>query len=450
MNMNLNRNKVNDYLFRPATEWPILGNYDVVVIGAGPGGLGAAVSAARMGMKTIIVERYGFAGGVGTLSSCPIYMGYGAEGRQIVGGLAEEVARELDRFGAASFLLEDPPFVPAFKSIGDRKLLAHVVSTTEAMRIVFGRLLEREGITGLFYSSLLGAQVEGQTIQAVAVQCAQGPFLIKGRRFIDATGDAHLVYYAGGQVREADIDDSMAKSLFFDVGGVTQFDKRENQRLYKELFAAGKVPAGLLDSFSTCTRLEPGVVNICLGMTAGNALDSAELTRMDRELREQIPVILDFLHREMPGFAQCYTISSSIHVGVRAGRSIVGLETVTPAVIDAGAPVTEPIALTRRSYGGHSTKGNFRPPWSKNHPGLSAVPLKTLIPVSFKNVLAAGRAISYEARVIDTIRLMPGCMTIGQAAGTVAALSVRGNVDVPAVPYGEVKEQLLRQNVILE
>ena len=280
--------------------------------------------------------------------------------------------------------------------------------------------------------------------------CAEGPVLIKGRTFVDATGDAHLVYNAGGKVREADVADSMAKSLFFDVGGVTPFDKRDNQRIYRELFAAGKVPEGLLDSFSTCSRLEPGVVNICLGMTSGNALESSDLTRMDRDLREQIPVIMDFLHREMPGFRHCYPAGSAIHVGVRAGRSIVGRETVTPAAIDAGAAVAEPVALIRRSYGAHSIQGPFRPSWHKDNPGLAAVPLQTLIPVSFANVAAAGRAISFEARVIDTIRLMPSCLTIGQAAGTLAALAVKNGSQVPDVRYRDVCDHLLEQQVILE
>lgn len=96
---------MNQHLFQSAEQWPVYGTYDVVVIGAGPGGVGAAISAARQGMRVILIERYGFPGGVATLSSCPVFLGYSLDNRQIISGLAEELVRALDQFGAASFII---------------------------------------------------------------------------------------------------------------------------------------------------------------------------------------------------------------------------------------------------------------------------------------------------------------------------------------------------------
>jgi len=297
---------------------------------------------------------------------------------------------------------------------------------------------------------MIGAEVAGGTVSAAAVACAEGPGLIRARCFIDATGDACLTYLAGGQVREYSSEESMHKSLFFDVAGVEPYDVQENHRLYAELHAAGKTPPGAQSYFAVLNKLEPGMAQVCLNKAVGSALSSAELTRMDTELREQIPGVVDFLRREMPGFAGCFLTGSSLHVGVRAGRGIVGLETLTRAHIDSGAPTAEPIALIHRSYGSHGVGSQFTPPWRTSNAGVTAVPLKTVFPVGFSNLLAVGRSISLEPTILDTVRVMPRCMTIGQAAGTCAALAVQEGVAAPDVAYSRIRKELLAQNVILE
>lgn len=436
-------------LFNPAAEWPVYGNYDVAVFGAGPSGVGAAISAARMGMKTIIVEKYGSPGGVAALSNVPYYMGFGAEGHQIIAGLAEEIIRELDAIGAASVVNDAVP-IPEYQPVGDRKLTGHVLSTSDNIRLVINRLLERAGVTRLYYSSLIGTVTEDGCVTAAAVDCAEGPGLIKAKAFVDATGDAQLIYRAGGEVREYSVEDSMHKSIFFDIGGVTQYDVRENKALYKALFAQGKTPPGLLDYFACLHKLEPGMVKMCLTKAVGQALTSSEMTRMDIEMREQIPAIVEFLRKEMPGFSQCYVVHTGIHIGVRASRGIVGLETLRREDIDAQEQVAEPIALITRTYGSHSVNKDFIPEWRTVQSGLHAIPWRTIMPVGFRNAVAGGRAISVQPHVLDVLRLAPRCMTIGQAAGVTAALHARHGIDIPQLDYAMVREELLRLNVILD
>jgi hypothetical protein len=436
-------------LFKPHSEWPVIGTYDVAVMGAGPSGIGAAVSAARMGMKTIIIEKYGSPGGVATLSNVPYYMGFGADGQQMIAGLAEELIRDLDAIGAASVVNDAVP-IPEYKPVGGRTLTGHVLSTSENIRLVINRKLEQAGVTRLYYASLIGTVVEDGYVTAAAVDCAEGPGLIKAKAFVDGTGDAQLVYRAGGQVREYSVEDSMHKSIFFDIGGVTLYDVQENKKLYKELFAQGKTPPGLLDYFACLNKLESGMVKMCLTKAVGSALSSSEMTRMDIEMRAQIPEIVDFLRREMPGFSQCYVVHSGIHIGVRAGRGIVGIETLTRRDIDEQIPVKEPVAVISRTYGSHSVKKDFIPQWRKVQTGFHAIPWRALMPVGFKNVLAGGRAISVEPHVLDVLRLAPRCMTIGQAAGVTAALSAMQGIEVPQIRYEQVRKHLLDLNVILD
>ncbi|MEW6356763.1 MAG: FAD-dependent oxidoreductase [Planctomycetota bacterium] len=435
-------------IFLPSTEWPVIGEYDVVVVGAGPGGVGAAVGAARLGQRTLIVEKYGFPGGVAAIAECPYLMGYAAEGRQIVGGVADELVRELDRMGQAGFAAKTS-HTPERRPIVDRPILDNVITSVEAVRIADNRLLERAGVARLYYTSLIGAVVEKDRLTAVAVDCVEGPGLIRARCFVDATGDANLVNRAGGEVREGSVEDTMTKTLLIRVGGVSHYHCESAKQRYKQLAQEKKTPFHNQDQLMSLGLLNPGEVSLNFTLAAGNGLLSSELTRMDIAMREQILIALDFFRREMPEFVNCYLVDAACGVGVRAGRSIVGMDTITQKDIDDGTPVAEPVALGTRGYGGHGID-SFRQSWCKWQKGLRAIPMKTLIPKSFANVTAAGRAISCEVRVVSTFRLMSRCMAIGQAAGVMAALAAKSGKAIPDVPYRSVREELLKQNAILE
>jgi hypothetical protein len=431
----------------PCPTWPVIGEYDVVVVGAGPGGLGAAIAAADAGARTLIVERYGFAGGVATLTCCPNLMGFGAGGRQIVGGVADRLVRELDRMGQAAFR-GDPQAVPEGQRIGDRPLLANIVSSIEAIRITANRMLSRSGVARLYYTSMIGAETDGDRVMAVAVDRVNGPGLLRAKCFVDATGDADLVWRAGGQVREAPIADSMTKTLLIRVGGVQGFDRVVVDREFKRLVSEGKVPLKEQDQFMGYAMLNPGEVSLNFTLTAGSGLSSEELTRMDGELREQALVAVDWFRREIPGFSGCYLMDTGVRVGVRAGRCIVGVETITQKDVDENTAVPEPVAMGTRGYGGHGLK-SFSSPWAKRQAGLRGIPWRALLPVSFSNVIAAGRAISAEPRVIDTFRLMARCMAIGQAAGVTAALAAAHGTTALGVGYERVRSELLKQSAVL-
>jgi len=434
-------------LFKPVSEWPVINEYDVVVVGAGPGGIGAAIAAADAGARTIIVEKYGFPGGVATMSCCPYLMGFAVGGRQIVGGVADRLVRELDRIGQAAFRT-DPQAVPKRESIGDQPLLANVVTSIEGVRLAANRLFERGGVARLYYTSMIGAEVDGDRVAAVAVDRAEGPGLIRARCVVDATGNASLVWRAGGDVREAPVEDSMTKTILIRVGGVLNFDRVPIGETFKRLVEQGRVPLKEQTQFMGLALLNPGEALLNFTLTPGRGLSSEELTRMDVELREQIPMAVDWFRAEIPGFSACFLVDSAVGVGVRAGRGIVGLETITQGSVDNDTPVAEPVALGTRGYGGHGLR-QFRSDWAKSQPGIRPIPWKALLSASFSNVAAAGRAISCEPRVIDTFRLMSRCLAIGQAAGVSTALAAQQGQGLVDVGYESVRDELLKQGAIL-
>ena len=443
-------------IFQPACEWPVIGEYDVVVVGAGPGGMAAAVAAAELGANTLVVERYGFAGGVATTACCPYLMGFALGGRQIVGGVADRLVRRLDAMGRARFRT-DPQGVPEDAPIGDRPLLTNVVTSIEALRVAANRLFDEAGVRRLYYAPMVAAVQEGRgpgpadaaALAGVALDRADGPGLVRAKCFVDATGDADLVWRAGGEVRDAPVEDSMTKTILIRVAGVDSFDRRRVGEAFSACVADGRVPLKAQDHFMGFGLLDPGEALLNFTLVAGSGLASDELTRMDGELREQALVAVEFFRKEIPGFADCHLIDTAVRVGVRCGRSMVGVDTITQEAVDGDAPVAEPVALGQRSYGGHGL-AKFRSPWGKSQPGIRPIPWRALLSRSFGNVVAAGRAISCEPRVIDTFRLMSRCMAIGQAAGVTAALAARQGAPALDVGYSNVRACLLEQGAILE
>lgn len=428
-------------------DWPVIGEYDVVVVGAGPAGIGAAVAASRAGCSTAVIEKYGFPGGVSTIAFCPFLMGFAYGDRQIVGGVADELVRELDRLGQAAFVV-DPAHIADNKPIGNRPILDNVITSVEGIRIAANNLFERAGVVRKYYTTLIGSIVEDNRVAAVAVDTVDGPGLIRGKAFVDATGDANLVWRSGGKVREYPVEESMTKSILFRVGGVYNFNVKLIKERYNQLVEAGEVPFPAQTRFMGIGMLNPGEVMLNFTLTAGNALSADDLTRMDIELRKQILVIVDWLRRYIPEFSQCYLIDAGSGVGVRAGRGIVGHETITTDDLDNNIPVEEPVALGHRSYGGHGIN-SFEPAWKKDNPGIRPIPWRALIPVSFENVSVGGRAISCDVKVIDTVRLMARCMATGQAAGVSAALAVKEKKRIIDLAYSSVREILIEQHAVL-
>lgn len=435
-------------IFQPPSNWPVAAEFDVIVCGAGPAGIAAACAAGKMGLRTLIMDRAGFAGGVATNSCCPYLMGFSDGKRQIAAGIADELVREMDVAGDARLIVH-PSSTPDTEPIGDRPLLNNVVISLEGLRLAANRLLDRHGVTRLYYAAVIGGVAEGGRLSAVAVDRAEGPALYRAAAFVDATGDADLVFRSGGEVRHYPVEQSMTKTILIRVGGVENFYRPDVQQAFEAAVAAGRVPLAAQDRFMGIGLLNPGEVLLNFTLTAGDGVSSADLTRMDDELRQQAQLAVSWYRANIAGFERCVLVDTAQRVGVRAGRGIVGHETITPELLDANPPVPEPVALGTRSYGGHGLSA-FEPPWRRSNPGLRGIPWRALLAATFGNVTAGGRAISADPRVLDSFRLMSRCMATGQAAGVTAALAASQHKPALEVGYDAVREELVRQGAVLE
>ncbi len=425
---------------------PLRGEYDVVVLGAGPGGFAAAVASARLGARTLIVERAGYPGGMATGGCCPNLMGFAVDGRQVVRGIGDELVRLLDRQGAAR--LRAPGAVCEREPIGDRPLLSYVLIDPQAARVAINRMLDDAGAHRLYYTSLVAPVRQGRSITAAVIDNVEGPALVRARAFIDATGDAQLAWRAGASVQEGTPEQTMTKTILCTVAGVKGFDNEAINARFRALHAAGDTPFPHQDRCMGMELLHPGHVSLNLTLIAGDARSADDLTRMDGELREQVLRGVAWYREKFPEFAECYLVDAAAWVGVRASRAILGRQTITVESIEKGIETDEPVTYGQRYCGDHYLT-QFCAPWMRHGKAPLAVPFDAIKPADLANVLAAGRAISVQPQAVTSIRLMATCMATGQAAGTAAALASRDGIAPVDVPYAALRESLLAQNAIV-
>ncbi|MEK6795909.1 MAG: FAD-dependent oxidoreductase [Spirochaetota bacterium] len=430
--------------FRQAQVENTIGSFDVIVAGAGPAGFGAALSSARRGLTTLIIEQYGFPGGVGSASLCPNIMGYVDDGKQIVAGIADEFARSLDGISCAAINNGDSYIMP----IADKPLTASVITTKPAIQFTMNRMLDTAGVTTLYYASLIAVERDGDSVAAVFVNCREGIMRIPAKVFIDATGDAHLVYRAGGETREHGADESMTKTLLMHMGGVRDFKRSITAKRFKELSAQGAVPVKGQDNFMGFSiPMHPGETHLNFTMTSGVATTSASLTEMDKELRRQAFAGSEWFKNNFDGFENAYLADIADSIGIRAARNIIGKAAVTEKAILANEAVAEPVVNSKCYYGDHYSK-SFSASWARTG-GVRAVPYKAMLPATLTNVIAAGRNISSEPRVITTFRLMATCMALGEAAGIIASHALAEKRAANDVPYALIRDDLVKSGVLL-
>ena len=392
--------------------------YDVIVAGAGPAGFAAAIGAARTGKKVLLLDKNAGPGGVAVYCGCPVFAEiFGSHGAPFP-GVAGEFAR---RMKGHSFL----------------SVQTHLNSSEFEVGLCMTRMLREAGVELLFYAMLTAAECEAGKIRSITVSGCGNTLRFEAESFVDATGDAVLSRLAGAELLPVDPEETMTKTVLFRVSNVKNFDKPK----LCELFPSLSFPYSHQDRFmGTVVGEDEAGGDILLNLTAvsGNALDLADLTRMDIELREQIPVIVEWMRKKLPGFEECRISAVAPQIGVRGSCNVRGRVVITAADLDNGTPVEEPVAFGKRRYGGHYIH-QFRSPWGSGTSGLRAVPYGALRPAGLGNLSVGGRCISIESKAVSAIRLMPFCMATGQAAGIAAALKFP--------PYPVLKQELDRQGV---
>ncbi len=421
----------------PAREVPVLVQADVVVCGGGPSGIMAAVAAARNGAKTLLVEKYGFLGGMATAGLVGPMSKFKLGGKWIVGGIPFEFIHELAKHGGA--LLDLPsgnvPFDPE-------------VYKGRALEMALGA-----GVELLFHSRVVSCvESEAGTISHAILETPSGRQAVGGRAFVDCTGSGDLVARSSLPWKmRSEPGTLQPMSLQFRLGGVDTDNltvlmahdgvKYRNVDLSKIL--AEEVAQERLANFGGPwtvwgSTIRPGEVSVNGTRFGGNATDVREITQAEIQMRRDITRLVEAFRKYAPQFKDCYLLDSATQVGVRETRAIVGEYELRPQ--DVLQPQDFPDTVAQ---GGH--------PVDIHLPGSSGqevqfvrkaynIPYRCLAPKGAANLLVGGGSISASKQAFATTRVQAQCMALGEAAGTAAALCCSRSL-----PAGGVDARSLRR-----
>ncbi len=447
--------------------------YDVVVIGGGPGGIPAAISASRNGAKVLLVEKNGYLGGNLTIG-LPLLGYLDKDGKPVTAGIAQELVDELIKRNACTAHYP----CPMHNSV---TLYDH-----EIFKIVAFEMCLNAGVEILLNTEIIHTNVDNGRLKTVTLFGKGYHIIVEAAVFVDASGDGDMGYMAGASYNMGQKDTGALQppTLMFTLGNVNtdktiefiagdpeqmrlcntiecDFDKynadffRSNphhvmvglRKLFLELKAKGELPVDR-DTLIYIKSLIPGEVHINSTRHLGvNGSDVLDLTRCEIEGHLQIPKLVETLKKYVPGFENCYITQIYPSMGIRETRRFAGLCELTEDKIMVGAVPEDTVALG--SYIIDIHEGNGAGTIVKRIKPYG-IPYGCTVSKDIDNLMFSGRCASLDAVVMSSARVMPTCMAIGEAAGVGAALAVQQQILPAQVDVKEVRNILRNSNVILE
>ena len=440
------------FIEEPARRLPVYGEYDVAVLGGGPAGIAAAVAAARGGARTLLVERYGFLGGMGTAAGvtnfCGLHANVHGEMRRLVQGIASDLLARIDRLGG----LNAPHLV-----LG--KIFAQAYDTA-AYKIAADDLLAAHKVDSLFHA--LGAGVvmhDEDRIGALLVETKAGRQAIRARLFIDCSGDGDLAAWAGAPFEVGDGQGSMLyPSMMFRLNNIDPARAGEAWKtipaLMQQAEANGthKFPRKGAIVRPQRSQIEWRVNFTQLARADGRAINGLEpddLSRGEIEGRRQAIAAHAFL-RTVPGFEHSYIVDLPPQLGIRETRRIVGGHQLSGADVLGCASFADSIGVNGWPIEAH-VAGDviFEFPPIPQSRGFNELPYRMLIPARIDNLLVAGRCASMTHDGQSAARVSGACFAMGEAAGTAAALSLSGNTNPRDIATEKVQQELKRHGAFI-
>lgn len=419
--------------YRLKREIPIVEGYDLVVTGGGPGGVAAAISAARLGVKVLLVEAQGALGGMGTLGLVCSWSDLTDGENFIPQGLFLEILIEMYKRKG----LKRTGHPESWATINH----AHTGINAEILKIVLDDLCLEAGVDVLFSTKVIDADFDAskKTVNGVIIQHIQGYEYVPARAFIDASGDAFLADICGVESREAGRDTEYIMpptlcSIYTDSDyGWSEYDHMKKM-----------VHKGIEDGFfSQSDRHVPGLFPVSDDwgiMNAGhifgmNALKVKSLSEGYIKGRKLVAEYTQFFKKYLESAKDLKTLSTATLMGVRESRNIIGEYELSYKDLKTRRYFPDQIGVyckavdihvydtSEEQYQRYITEFEKRDVFG---PGENyGLPYGMLVPKGWTNLWAAGRCISADVKVQGSIRDQPGCYIIGQAAGTAAAQSIQ-------------------------
>ena len=394
--------RVDGRVVQPRRELPILHKTQVLVVGAGPAGVAAAIAARRTGARTTLVERYGHFGGLWTGGLVLLVIGHIVKGgRQACQGIGEEMMRRLEKLD---------------RGICNRRRGVNPTVDAEALKYLMVEMVTEARVDVFLHCWGVNAILDGSTVRGAVFESKSGRQAILADQVVDATGDGDVLGAAGAE----------HERRIYNIGlpcRIGNLDKVDPSQADK-----AKRPRRL----GNVTPIR-GVHWVNMGGPDADGLDVATLSRLELAHRRQIWKQLQQMRRT-PGYEPVCLLETAPQLGVRITRVLSGLATLTMKGVKENRTFSDVVAV-----GGA---------WSGDHQEWQ-IPYGALLPQNVENLLAAGRCVSGEPRMADLIRVIPNCFITGHAAGCAAALAAADRCRARDVEVPKLQKLLKEQEAYL-
>lgn len=408
-----------------------MGVYDVVVCGAGPAGVIAAIAAAREGVSVALVERFGFLGGMATAGLVMPLSVFTYQNKRVIGGIPWEFLERLEAMGGG--YIEKP--------------LGNVAFDPELYKLCMQRMVLEAGVT-LYMNSYLTGTVVGKDgkVECVVIENKNGAEALEAKVFIDCTGDADLAAMAGVEMQPMNGEPLQPLSTYFILAGVDTSSPLIAEAMHHNKQGVNchclPIREYLLEHAEElnipefggpwfCTTLHEGCVAVNMTRTAADACDNRDYTAAECRLREDVYRMADVLRNNFAEFKNCYVASVATQAGIRETRRIKGVHTMTAEEYMSGYRYEDSISRGAHPIDIHATKGSSQVTHFLEQ--AAYVPYRALIAPAYPNLLVAGRCLSADRKAFASMRVQASCMGTGQAAGVAAAMAAKCSCDVQNV-----------------
>lgn len=427
---------------------PVVGVYDVVVCGAGPAGVIAAIAAAREGASVALVERFGFLGGMATAGLVMPLSVFTYQNKRVIGGIPWEFLERLEAMGGG--YIEKP--------------LGNVAFDPELYKLCMQRMVLEAGVT-LYMNSYLTGTVVGKDgkVECVVIENKNGAEALEAKVFIDCTGDADLAAMAGVEMQPMNGEPLQPLSTYFILAGVDTSSPLIAEAMHHNKQGVNchclPIREYLLEHAEElnipefggpwfCTTLHEGCVAVNMTRTAADACDNRDYTAAECRLREDVYRMADVLRNNFAEFKNCYVASVATQAGIRETRRIKGVHTMTAEEYMSGYRYEDSISRGAHPIDIHATKGSSQVTHFLEQ--AAYVPYRALIAQNYPNLLVAGRCLSADRKAFASMRVQASCMGTGQAAGVAAAMAAKCGCDVQNVDVEALVAKLKQIGAVLD
>lgn len=437
----------------PTKTIPVFDETDVLVVGGGPAGTAAAVSAARNGARVILLERYSFLGGLATGGQVLIVPNLNNGAGLAIGGIQQEWMDRLEKYpgGVLGPASQDAGKTEAglmkkWGAIYATSWGGKVVYTTridpEMSKVVLDEMAAEAGVTVYYHSWGTSAYMEDGKLRGVIFESKEGRMAILARLVVDATGEGDIFASAGAEYDDH-FDPALRNSNMgepFRLAGA-DYDKFDAYRIAnkeectKKMDILKKDIAGFYLTTSLASRKDNIWVNNRI--PARHSMKVRDLSAVESQIKQAIPKIIEYLRNEVPGYENCYLMDIASVIGARHSRRLKALYQITMDDLKTGKTYEDAIAVTPAMH-------------AFNAPGAEipmSIPYRALIPEKLDGLIAAGRCLSADVAAHNWLNLIPHSVATGEAAGAAAAMALKKDCELRDINVADLQKRLQEQGV---